>query len=231
MSESEKNTGIHANHRARMKKRFSQSGFAGFDDFNVLEILLYYAIPRCDTNEIAHELINEFGSLSGVFEADAASLCEVPGIGEDTALLIKLVPQLWKRYLTDIAESKAVILSSSDAAEYLRPRFIGDPNETFIAVMLDGAGNVRKTTVIDEGGINSVSVNVNKIFREALNSGAASVIAAHNHPGGYAKPSQQDVSVTALLKEKLSVLGIELKDHLVFSRSEAYSMAEERIVT
>ena len=116
--------GIHDGHRERMKERFKEHGLQSFSELNALELLLFYAIPRRDTNELAHALINRFGSLAGVFEASLHELCEVPGVGESTAQLIMLVPQITKLSMVTKANEIAYITNSDEAGKYFLPRFM-----------------------------------------------------------------------------------------------------------
>ncbi|MBQ7086072.1 MAG: DNA repair protein RadC [Clostridia bacterium] len=216
---------LHKNHRQRLKNRFLEKGLEGFEDHNVLELLLFYAIPRKDTNEIGHRLIKHFGSISAVFEAPIEELMTIEGMGENSAAFIKLMPAIAKRYLTD--EHKAAFLNSSKAAgEFFLPRFIGEREECVYIACLDAKAKVIKCELIHRGSFNSVEINVRKIAQTALFCNAAGVIISHNHPGGVPLPSEADNSVTYMIKNGLEALGIELYDHIIVGDKDYVSYAD-----
>lgn len=143
MSDSSRN--LHENHRARVRKRFEHEGLKTFADHNVLELLLFYSIPQKDTNDIAHRLLDEFGSLSAVFDAPKDVLMNVVGVGENTATLIKLMPELFSRYEQDKIKNESIVLNSAEAAgKYFMSRFIGANTEKLYAVCLDNNCKVKK---------------------------------------------------------------------------------------
>ena len=222
----ERNPDLHKDHRSRLKKRFETEGLDAFEDHNVLEMLLFYSIPRCDTNEIAHELLKEFGSLSSVFDADINALTQVPGIGMESALLIKFVLALWKRYNTDMVSAQKQIRTTKEAVEYLRANFIGKEVEQLIVVMLDGLGNIKRTVLLAEGSKDGVELNMNKLLRELLNTQAMGVVIAHSHPQCFAIPSAPDTKTTERLIRVLGERGIAFCDHIIFSKDDYFSFAQ-----
>ncbi len=218
---------MHDGHRQRLKRRFLDNGLSGFYDHNILELLLFYTIPRRDTNELAHTLINTFGSLSGVFDAPYEELIKVEGIGENTASLIKLITPLYGKYLEDKQSKCTKILSSDDAGGYFIAKYIGDNLvETAMLLSLDNKGCVINCDIISKGSVKMAEITSRKIVEIALKNNASSVIMAHNHPGGVAVPSSADVDVTRNLIKMLSTIDINLRDHIIVADNEYFSMAD-----
>ena len=222
--------GIHDGHRSRMKKRFLAHGLSSFDDHAVLELLLFYAQPRVDTNPLAHRLIDTFGSLDAVFEASPEALMKVEGIGESAALLIHLVPEAARRYRIAKEAMNGRILNADDAGRFLLPRFLNRRDETAYLVCLDPKQCVIDCRQIGTGEPQAVSVNVRKIAETALLQGVSAVILAHNHPNGLALPSEADVESTRLVKNALALLGIRLLDHIIVVGEDFVSMSESSML-
>ncbi len=176
---------LHKGHRKRLRERFLREGLDGFDAHTVLEMLLFAVNAQRDTNQIAHRLINCFGSLSAVFDAPYEDLLKVEGVGEAAATLIKLVPELSRRYLSDRGESK-MLGTAEQIGEYLLSRFVGRKNETVFLLCLDAKGKVLFAQPLFEGTANVTQLNIRKVTEIALKYNAVEVIIAHNHPGGIA---------------------------------------------
>lgn len=208
---------VHDGHRERLRNSFINHGLDGFSDITALELLLFYAIPRRDTNVIAHALLDAFGSLSAVFSASVQELCQVPGIGENSAALIRMIPQLMKKSMVSRAEAIQTIMSSEDAGNYLLPRFMYEEDEIVLMLCLDSQRRVIGCTEMGRGVVNAVEINIRRIVETALKSKAASVIIAHNHPDGLAVPSKEDDEVTKKISASLALMGIPLADHLVIA--------------
>ena len=194
--------GIHDGHRQRVYDRFRKEGLDSFSPHNVLEMLLFYSIPRAETNEIAHRLIERFGSIAAVFDAPESELVKVTGVGERSAMLIKMIPQLSRYYMTD-KTADVIINSSRQAGEYLLPRYVGRSVETVMMVCLDNKNKVINTTIVHEGSVNVSEVSVQAIASVALQSKASAVILAHNHPDGVALPSNDDIATTKVICRSL----------------------------
>ena len=208
---------IHADHRKRMKAKFLSHGFSSFDHHEIIEMLLYYALPRKDTNLIAHELVSRFGSLSGVFDAPIEKLCEVPGVSEHTAVLLKMVPQLAKEYMCDSNRERESYASYDKAGSFFVSKFIGALNEKLYAAYFDNGMHLLDFTLVSEGDVNTSYVNIRKIVSEALSKNASHVMLAHNHPGGAAIPSADDLNATKACEVALSVVGIKLVEHYIIA--------------
>lgn len=218
--------GIHDGHRNRLKKRFLENGLAGFEDHNILELLLFYSLPRSDTNEIAHNLLNEFKNISGVFDAPVEQLCKIKGVSLHTATLIKLIPELFSVYHTDKTKDTKIISSTNSAGQFFVPRFYGKLNEEVHIALLDDKKKVIKSEKIFEGTVNSAPITVKKVISAAVNSNATGVIIAHNHPGGIALPSRSDIKVTEKLYKALKLINIQLCDHIIVADDDFVSLAD-----
>ena len=218
--------GTHDGHRARMKHRFLQHGLDNFDDHSVLELLLFHSVPRRDTNELAHELINKFGSLAEVFDAPVEALTQIDGLGEASALLIKLMPQLSRRYLISRSAPDKLLNSSRQAGEYITPYFFGERDEVVYLVCLDGKCKVLACRLMFRGSVNSASINIRRLVETALSFNSTSVILAHNHTSGIAIPSHEDISSTRRISEALAAVEITMTDHIVVADTDFISFAD-----
>ena len=218
--------GLHDGHRNRLKNRFLNEGLTNFEDHNVLELLLFYSIPRSDTNEIAHELLNKFGSLHGVFEAGMEDLMSINGISRHSAVLIKMIPELFVVYGRDKVRDIQKINSSDDAKQFFIPRFYVKVREEVQIVLLDDKMNIIKWVKIYEGSVNSANVPIRKIVEIAIENRATNVIIAHNHPTGLILPSKDDLRATAKVREALALVDIKLLDHVIVSDNEAASLKD-----
>lgn len=220
------NTGIHKGHRERLKERFLEQGLDGFTDVQVLELLLFYALPRVDTNPIAHALLERFGSLSRVLEADTQELKRVSGISDHTAALLKLPVELGRCYLVDCSQRVKCLTTLDACGAYLVPYFFGRTRETVFLLCMDAKCKVLCCREVGEGGINSASISVRKIVETALYAGATTVVLAHNHPSGVALPSNEDVQTTRRVAAALAMVEIHLADHMVVADGDYVSMVQ-----
>ena len=221
--------GLHEGHRQRLLRRFIEEGLDKIEPHNKLELLLFYAIPRRDTNEIAHRLLDTFGSFSAVLDAPMEELEKIPGIGASSAAYLKLLGQTAQAYYTD--QQKDICLDTTrKAGEYLMPRFIGRTQEAVCLVCLDQKCRVLNASIIHEGSVHAAEVNVRKIISTALKFNATGVILAHNHPGGVALPSQEDLSTTRHIEQALGVVGIHLMDHIIIAERDFVSLADSGVV-
>ena len=216
---------VHDGHRQRLKERFLREGLDGFTDVQVLELLLFYVIPRKDTNLIAHDLWKRFGTLARVLDAPVSKLTEVAGITENGAIFLKLVREIDRRYT--LSQGKEIILNTiDDCCEYLSCFFKGKKNETVFLLSMDAKLKVLSCREVGEGSINYASVPIRRCVEMALEDGATSVILAHNHPSGIALPSGDDILTTRRLAAALSTVEIQLVDHIIVADDDYISMVQ-----
>ena len=217
---------IHKGHRERLKARFLEEGLDNFTDIQALELLLFYAIPQKDTNPIAHALLDHFGSLSRVLEADVEELKKVPGISDHSATLLALVTELGRYYQVDCAQRVEVLTTLDACGAYLVPRFFGRSNETVFLLCLDAKCKVLCCKEIGEGSVNSTSISIRKVVDTALSANATTVVLAHNHPSGVALPSSEDVQTTRRIAAALRAVEVHLADHIVVAEGDYVSMVQ-----
>lgn len=218
--------GVHDGHRERLKSRFLEHGMDSFNDLNALELLLFYAIPRRDTNVIAHALLDRFGGLSGVFDASIPELTDVPGIGENAALLIKLVPQMMKKCELSKVSDMRTFHKSSQVAQFLIPRFLEEREELVLVLCLDTRNNLLCCEVLNRGVVNAVDISTRRLVEHALKHKASAVVLAHNHPDGVAMPSREDEIFTGKAQEALRLMGIRMMDHIIVAGKNYFSMRD-----
>ncbi|MBQ8238190.1 MAG: hypothetical protein IJZ39_08610 [Oscillospiraceae bacterium] len=211
---------IHDGHRQRLKNQFVNNGLDGFTEVQMLEILLFYVIPRRDTNPIAHALINRFGSLSNVLDAPMAKLIRDGKLTENAAVFLKLVKAAGRCYESDKSRQKKILSSVSECGEYLKPFFINRKNEVVYLLSLDAKLKVLNCRQVGEGSVNYASVPIRRVVEMALEDGASTVVLAHNHPSGLAIPSADDIQATRRLAAALSAVEIVLADHIVVAEDE-----------
>ena len=217
---------VHKGHRDRLKQRFLAEGLDNFTDIQVLELLLFYAIPVKDTNPIAHALLDRFGSLSQVLEADVEELKRVPGIKDHAATLLALVIDLCRYYQVNCAQKTEILATLDACANYLVPRFFGRTRETVFLLCLDAKCKVLCCKELGEGSVNTASISVRKVVETALSANATTVVLAHNHPSGIAVPSNEDVQTTGRIAAALQAVEIYLADHIVVADGDYVSMVQ-----
>ena len=213
-------------HRNRVRERYLNTGLDTFQDYEALELLLFYAIPRKDTKSTAKNLISRFGSLPAVLDATLEELTEA-GLSPNAAILLKLVPDMNRYYAVKTDGAGQKVHSTSDAGKILCAMFRHEQTESVRLLCLNAGGKVLKLALLNEGDINAVHFSVRKIVETALSAKAVSVILAHNHPGGTLIPSREDLDATNSAKAALSTVGIQLLDHLIISGDSYCSLREE----
>ena len=216
----------HTGHRERMKAEFLARGLEGWPDHRVLELLLFYTIPQGDVNDLAHELVELFGSLAGVLDASVEELKKVKGVGDHTAVFLRMLPAVLGRYQGARTRLSAIINSPEEAYAWLEPYFFGARNEMVYVLCLDGKRQVLGVRKVAEGSIELAEVNTRRIAEEAIGLRAAQIYVAHNHVSNLAIPSQADWLTTDTLRGALRPIGIELIDHLVFVDGDMVSLKD-----
>lgn len=221
---------MHEGHRQRLKNRFKEEGLDGFEDHQILELLLFFSIPRRDTNELAHALIQKYGSLSGVLDADAKDLATTTGMGENSALLLALIPSISRAYLRDRWGEKPTLENTVQAGEYVLSLCSGRNYEGFYVICLDTQQKVIYPALVHEGTLDEVPVYPRLVVETVLRHKANSVILAHNHPGGNPSPSPQDIEVTKKIKIALEAISVSVLDHIIAAGNSYTSCAEKGLI-
>lgn len=220
----------HKKHRERLRKQFLDKSLKAFHDHQKLELLLFYSIPVRDTNGLAHDLLNKYGSLSAVFDAEYTDLVKTPGIGANTATLIKLVQEMSAAYLDDKTSDVNLLNTTEALADFVRYKFLEKENEEMMVICLDGREKLIHYEFMAVGSVNAAAVNIRTIAEIALARKAASVVVAHNHPRGLALPSREDIETTKDIIRALRILGVKLADSLVVAPDDILSMKESRFI-
>ncbi|MBQ7334911.1 MAG: RadC family protein [Clostridia bacterium] len=210
-----KASSIHQNHRNRLRERCNSFGVESLADHEYLELLLYYSIPRTDTNPIAHALIEHFGSLQNVFEASRDELMQVEGVGEGSALLLSSLIEGYRRYARDSRVHAEVYDTVSKIADYIWCRFLGRDHERLYLMLFNNKMNMIDCCVLSDGSVNSANAPVRLMVEKAIQKKAAAAVLAHNHPHGNVTPSNEDIEVTCKLAEALMFFEIPLCEHLI----------------
>jgi len=221
---------MHEGHRDRLRERFEKEGLLHFQDHEVLELVLFYAIPRKDTNVIAHELLNTFGSLSGVFEAQTNDLKAVEGIGHHSAVFIKTFLEVMKRYRTDKLKKSVRVITMRDAGEYACELLFGAKEEQVWLLCLNMKSETIACDKICDGTLTESAVYPRKIVSTALKHNAAKIILIHNHPGGVVKPSDEDINATMSLIKTVRTLDMDFLDHIITSDNRYFSFAAKQFI-
>ena len=218
----------HLEHRKRVKDRFRKEGLDNFDERYVLELLLFYCVPRKDTKEIAVRLLEHFGSIVQVLDATPDELERVPGVGEGISTFLSLRRAVDRYYhiKRDTEISLTPLLTPPDFGKALRSRFMYLRNEAVYVLCLDAKCTMISSLYVGEGGVCSANVPVRKIMEVCINSNATSVVLAHNHPGGLAIPSADDTQTTYRVAQALATVDIFLADHLIFTEGDWISMTQ-----
>ena len=218
--------GVHDGHREKMRQRFLGGGLENFADHEALELLLYYAIPRRDTNVTAHLLLERYGTLKAVLSAPVEDLQKVSGVGENAAILLRLVPRLVQKARLSDNGREIVLNSTEKAGSYLLERFAGEKNEVIFQLCLDRKGKLIACKRMSAGGAAAADLNIRHLVENALLTSASAVILSHNHPSGIALPSQEDYATTRQVQEALRTIGVELADHIIVADGDFVSLAD-----
>ena len=221
---------VHQGHRLRVKERFLNEGLDSFSDHQILELLLFYCIPMKDTNDLSHALIQEFGTLDKLLEANPKDISQRCKVSENTSILISMIPQLTRRYLKLKSGEKPMLNSSTKAGDYAVALLTGRVYEGFYVICLDSQNRVNHAELVHEGTINEAPVYPRLIVETALRHRANSIILAHNHPGGTLQPSLADVEITKKIIVALEPISIKVIDHIIVAGDSYYSFAEKGLM-
>lgn len=221
---------VHKGHRMRLKEHFLADGIDSFELHNALELLLFYALPRMDTNVIAHNLINTFGSISAVFDAPFKELIKVDMVSENAATLLKLIPSMARVYLTDKHSDVRVFDNPKVIGEYFIDRFIGYTNEIVYLMLLDSSLQLIACEKISEGSVSTAGISIRTVVDLVVKHNACAVVLAHNHPRGIAVPSADDLAVTSRMKLAMKTLEIRFVDHIIVSQNDYVALIANGII-
>ena len=210
-------------HRQRLKERFELEGLDHFQPYEVLELLLFYCIPRKDTKPIAKALIERFGSVEGVLSASPAERKKVEGVGDGISVFLSLLSQL-QRYYHYSDETPLILDDLRKCGDHLVRKFVNYRNEVVLLLCLDAKCKVLACYKVGEGSVNSAAVPIRRIVEMAMDANATTVVLAHNHPSGLALPSKEDCVTTRKLALALHAVEIELSDHIVVADDDYVSM-------
>ena len=218
--------GEHSGHRERLRRRYLNEGLDAFEPHEILELLLYYAIPRRDCNETAHKLMNEFKSISNVLEADVSRLSRIEGMGEISAVLLNMIPALSRIYMQDkwSTENKDMLSTFDCIGQYAINMFMGKQREEFAIICLDSNRRIHFAGTVLKGTINETPAYPRLIVDEALKHNAQTIVLAHNHPSGSILPSDADLHSTTAIVAALEAIAIDVLDHVIVSGQRYYSM-------
>lgn len=213
-------------HRQRMRDTYRAVGIDGMDDAKVLELYLSLAIPRKDVRELSYKLINTFGSLKDVFNADVTRLMTVDGIGENTAVLISLCNDIQHRIIENDGKDMEYVRTTNDCIDFAVSKLSSLRNENIIVAALDNSCRVMKTKFFSSDGVNFADANPKEIVQFLLLCNASAVLVAHNHPNGECKPSPSDINFNSNFMELMNTMNIVFVDHIVVGTDGAVSMRE-----
>jgi len=217
-------------HRRRLRQRFQKSQGEGLHDYELLELLLTYAIPRRDVKPIAKELLKRFGTLSGVLDASSQELETVPEVGPVSATLIRLVKELCGAYLAERMQHKDVLSSPQAVVDFARVKLVGLPHEAFMVIYLNTKNEVLGNEVIHEGTVDHAVIYPRRIIEAALAHHSAGLILVHNHPSGHPEPSEEDKRLTRTITETARTVDVRVVDHIIVGKDGYFSFVESKLL-
>ncbi len=218
--------GVHDGHRKRMLEKFHKNGFEPFQEHECLEMLLYFSVPRRDTNEMAHLLLNKFHSISGVINASEKELKEFSFVTDRTVELFKMIREISAVCRQQEKGKTTYLCTTDEIATYFQLFFATADDERFAVLSLNNKCKFLGCEFVGHGDIASVGVSTRKIIETVLKTKATEVVVCHNHPGGIALPSQADINVTKNIKNALDGINVILKDHIIITHGDYVSLAE-----
>ena len=225
-----KEKALYYGHRERLKQRFKISQSRGMHDYELLELLLTFSIPRIDLKPAAKLLLKEFKSLSCIMDAGKEELLTVEGIGENSVILIKLIKEFVSKYFENQIMHHSVLSSPKTVTDFVRSKLGEFSNEAFMIIFLNIKNEVIDYEIIHEGTIDQAIVYPRRIVEEAIHHHAGGMIIFHNHPSGHCHPSNEDKIITNKLKEILTTIDVKLLDHIIVTKNEYFSFQEESLI-
>ncbi len=216
---------IHKDHRQRVRDSYLKTGIDAMADHNILELLLFYCIPQKDTNPIAHELIERYHDLNGVLDAPLKELKKINGIGENAAILIKLIRDLCSKYYDNEVRGKVSLASNERLYDFIRMKYLGEAREIVYMLSLDAHGTLKHCIKVTDGTPTAAASDNRRLVELALRFDVTNAIIAHNHPNGFAIPSQADIAATEKIADLFSTVNINFIDHVIIAEGEVFSFA------
>lgn len=215
---------IHEGHRERTLERFFYNGFDNFEEHQKLEMILFFSVPRADTNVVAHELIKKYKSVAGVMDAPAKELLQFKYVTKRTVQLFKMIKETYRLYECEKAAEKSFMTTTAEYYNYLRLLLQNRAEECVAGIFLDDNGKFLKANIINEGALRDVLFDPRKILEAAWGCGATTIVLSHNHPNNDPYPSNEDIEVTNKMRNLLHSVGIHLKDHIIITNDDYYSL-------
>lgn len=219
----------HAGHRRRIMDRAIKGDFDQLKEHEIVEVLLFNTLPRVNTNELAHKLVDTFGSLHAICGADVEELTAIDGIGLRTAEFFKMLPTYVKCYEFSFYNDKQELNNIEIIGDYCKRFFAGDDTEGVYALYLNIHRNLIKRIKVSSGTSTMVEVDYKTILKHAIDTSAPFVVLTHNHPNGVLLPSQNDITFTTNIAIALSNIQTELIDHIIVSGDRYFSFEKENI--
>ena len=218
-------------HRKRLKQKFAVSGLIALHDYEIMELLLSYALSRKDVKPLAKLLLKQFGSIKGVMDAEATELKKIGGISDHTIVLLKIVKDISSLYLMEKAAEKIQISCTAELLNYCKMALGGLKDERFCVIYLNTQNKVIDMETIQEGIVNQAVVYPRKVLENALKQKASGVILVHNHPSGHVRPSDADIRLTKMIQETARILDILVHDHIIIGENTVFSFREEGMIS
>ena len=217
---------IHKYHRQRLKKKFLEYGLDALEDHEFLELILFYAIPQKNTNELAHRMLNEYGSLKDILEADTENLTRIDGLSEHSAMLFKVIMAATRKYINSVNDIMEARLTPENIHLYIKSLFYGKTDETAYVLLLDRNCVVRKIRKMSEGTINATTLRTRDVVKVAVDEKYPYLMLAHNHPGGNPIPSKSDLYLTKAIELALNFVDVRLVDHVIVAGERVISLQQ-----
>ena len=218
-------------HRKRLREKFLKSGLKGFNDYEVIELLLSLNTPRKDCKQAAKDLLKKFKTFQSVLDQNTESLCEIKDVGKINSMGIRLIKDVADRYLKANLISKNIIQNPDDLINYWKHSIANKSHEVFACVFLNAKNEVLSSKILFKGTLTTSAVYPREVVKESIENNAASVVFAHNHPSGNTNPSDSDIQITKKLFFALNYAGIQLHDHMIIGANESYSFAEYGLIS
>jgi DNA repair protein RadC len=217
-------------HRKRLQEKFTTAGIEALHEYEALELLLTYVIRRQDVKPQAKALLEKFGSLKGILDAEIDDLEKVSGIGGRSALLLRLIKEIASLYLKQRALEKKQVSCTTELLDFCRTKMGGKKDEEFCVIYLDAQNQIIEFETIQKGIVNQAVVYPRQVLERALKKKASAIILAHNHPSGHVRPSDADIRLTKSIQETAKVLDILVHDHIIIGENRFFSFREEGLI-